>query len=355
MPWNGSGVFARVYSWAADRDAGLDILADRMDTDTDDIAQGLMHCLTVNGETVPTANLPMANFRHTGASAGVADTDYATVGQIKNGGGGLGSGFVPLTGNSTITGNLSVGGTLTAAQVTSTGNINASGTVTAGLLGSLSDCDVDRNCNVTGNISCGATVSGASLYASGAIAGASLNVGAGTITCGNINSSGTVSAGALYSGTTLSVAGACSINGGVNLNGGCAIIGSTTFGGGNIWPTANNAQECGVAGAAWSACVAYNFVNESDVRGKTDIAPLPSGSLDLVRRIMPQTYRFRDVPADRDRLHWGFVAQEVGEVMTAAGFDFGGHVVDPATGIEGLAYHELVAVLWAAVQELAAR
>ncbi len=73
MPWNGSGVFgARVYSWAADRDAGLDILADRMDTDTDDIAQGLMHCLTVNGETVPVANLPMANFRHTGASGRVS-------------------------------------------------------------------------------------------------------------------------------------------------------------------------------------------------------------------------------------------------------------------------------------------
>lgn len=107
MPWNGSGVFARIYSWAADRDAGLDILADRMDTDTDDIAQGLMHCLTVNGETVPTANLPMANFRHTGAAAGVADTDYATLGQIKNGGGGLAGGFLPLSGG-TIAGPLTV-------------------------------------------------------------------------------------------------------------------------------------------------------------------------------------------------------------------------------------------------------
>lgn len=106
MPWNGSGVFARVYSWIADAAAGLDILADRMDQDTDDIAQGLMHCLTVNGETVPTANLPMNNYRHTGVSAGVADTDYCTVGQIKNGGGGLPSGGYLALAGGTLTGNL---------------------------------------------------------------------------------------------------------------------------------------------------------------------------------------------------------------------------------------------------------
>lgn len=107
MPWNGSGVFARIYSWAADRDAGLDILADRMDTDTNDIAQGLMHCLTINGETVPTANLPLNNFRFTGASSGVANTDFVTLGQLKNGGGGLSGGFLPLSGG-TLTGALIV-------------------------------------------------------------------------------------------------------------------------------------------------------------------------------------------------------------------------------------------------------
>ncbi len=140
MPWNGS-VFARVYSWAADRDAGLDILADRMDTDTDDIAQGLMHCLTVNGETVPVANLPMANFRHTGASAGVATTDYATVGQVLNGGGGIPSGgFLPLTGGGAITGPLTVSGLLTASGGGAvTGPLTVSGALTpsGGVVGPL--------------------------------------------------------------------------------------------------------------------------------------------------------------------------------------------------------------------------
>jgi hypothetical protein len=117
MPWNGSGVFSRVYSWVSDAAAGLDILSDRMDTDTDDLAAGLMHCLTVNGETLPVNNLPMANFRHTGASPGIAASDYATVGQVLNGGGGIvAGGFVPLAGNVSMTGPLGVGGELTGGD-----------------------------------------------------------------------------------------------------------------------------------------------------------------------------------------------------------------------------------------------
>ena len=37
MSWNGAGVFNRIYSWVADKNAGIDITASRMDTDTDDI------------------------------------------------------------------------------------------------------------------------------------------------------------------------------------------------------------------------------------------------------------------------------------------------------------------------------
>ncbi len=86
MPWNGSGVFNRIFSWVADKAAGLDIIASRMDTDTNDLASnGFGNCLTRDGQGTPTANLPMNNFRHTGASNGVAATDYATVQQLKNG------------------------------------------------------------------------------------------------------------------------------------------------------------------------------------------------------------------------------------------------------------------------------
>lgn len=86
MPWNGSGTFNRIYSWVADKAAGLDISSSRMDTDTDDIAAGgFGNCLTRDGQGQPTANLPMANFRHTGVQNAVSRTDYAAFGQVQDG------------------------------------------------------------------------------------------------------------------------------------------------------------------------------------------------------------------------------------------------------------------------------
>ena len=41
MPWEPDGTFQRVYSWEADANNGLLIDATRMDTDTDDIVNGL--------------------------------------------------------------------------------------------------------------------------------------------------------------------------------------------------------------------------------------------------------------------------------------------------------------------------
>lgn len=86
MPWNGSGTFSRLYSWVADKAAGLDISSTRMDADTDDIVNsGLDNCITRDGQGQPTANLPMAGFRHTGVQNGVAASDYAALGQTQSG------------------------------------------------------------------------------------------------------------------------------------------------------------------------------------------------------------------------------------------------------------------------------
>lgn len=85
MPWNGAGLFSRVRSWVTDAANGLAIQADLMDQDTNDIALGLNNCLTKDGQNSPSANLPMAGFKHTGVADGTARTHYASVGQLQDG------------------------------------------------------------------------------------------------------------------------------------------------------------------------------------------------------------------------------------------------------------------------------
>ncbi len=85
MSWNGSGVFNRLYSWVADKAAAIDITASRMDADTNDItSNGFGNCLTRDGQGQPTANLPMAGYRHTGVQNAVNRSDYAALGQVQD-------------------------------------------------------------------------------------------------------------------------------------------------------------------------------------------------------------------------------------------------------------------------------
>ena len=66
MPWEPNGTFERVYSWEADANNGLLIDATRMDTDTDDIVNGLAQLrqqvqsgsMQWGGTAVGTANAP---------------------------------------------------------------------------------------------------------------------------------------------------------------------------------------------------------------------------------------------------------------------------------------------------------
>lgn len=70
MAFNGSGVFQRLYNWITDRGNGIKIRADRMDAEMDGFATGLSTCITKDGQTTVTANIPMSTFRHTGLGAG---------------------------------------------------------------------------------------------------------------------------------------------------------------------------------------------------------------------------------------------------------------------------------------------
>lgn len=84
--WDGLGHFQRIYSWVADKAAGINITASRMDDDTDAITtDGFNNCLTRDGQGSATANLPMNGFRHTGVGDGTAKQHYTSVNQIQLG------------------------------------------------------------------------------------------------------------------------------------------------------------------------------------------------------------------------------------------------------------------------------
>src|ERR1700761_1317894 len=117
MPFNGSGIFVRNFSWVSDASNSIPITASRMDSDTNDIALGLTNCVTRDGQSTPTANLPMGGFKFTNVANASASNEYVTLGQT----GGL---YLPLA-----------GGTLTGTVTTA--NIPVSLTVQQGASGAI--------------------------------------------------------------------------------------------------------------------------------------------------------------------------------------------------------------------------
>lgn len=83
MPFNGSGVFTPP---AADFPAvsGTLILATHFNNVQNDVATGLSDCVTRDGQSAATANLPMGGFRHTGVSDGTARNQYSSLGQAQD-------------------------------------------------------------------------------------------------------------------------------------------------------------------------------------------------------------------------------------------------------------------------------
>lgn len=82
MAFNGSGVFSRLYNWVNDAAANVKIRADRMDAEFNGIATGLTTCITKDGQTTITADLPLSGYKFTGGGVATASTHYATYGQI---------------------------------------------------------------------------------------------------------------------------------------------------------------------------------------------------------------------------------------------------------------------------------
>jgi hypothetical protein len=84
MARDGSGTFNRLYNWVDDRDASIPITASRMDAEQDGIATALTNSIAKDGQTNPTANLPMNSFKHTGVANSNARDQYLATGQYQD-------------------------------------------------------------------------------------------------------------------------------------------------------------------------------------------------------------------------------------------------------------------------------
>lgn len=85
MAFNGSGTFNRLYDWTTDEGNGINIEASRMDGEDDGFATGLSTCITKDGQTTITANIPFNSKKITGLANGSARTDSIALGQVQDG------------------------------------------------------------------------------------------------------------------------------------------------------------------------------------------------------------------------------------------------------------------------------
>lgn len=87
MPRNGSGSFARNYDFTADSAAGppdSTISSSKMDTELDDVASALTSSIAKDGQTTPTADLPMGGQKHTSVGAATARSNYVRVAELQD-------------------------------------------------------------------------------------------------------------------------------------------------------------------------------------------------------------------------------------------------------------------------------
>lgn len=81
MARDGSGTYNKTFTAVT----GAVISSTNVNTQIDDIATALTQSLAKNGETVPSANLPMGSFKHTNVANAAATNQYAAAGQVQNG------------------------------------------------------------------------------------------------------------------------------------------------------------------------------------------------------------------------------------------------------------------------------
>lgn len=149
MPWNGSGTYTLPGAYSPEVN-GTVIDATRYNGLTNDVASGITAALAKNGENVPTANLPMGGFKHTGAGDGTAAGQYIAFNQAT----AVGSLTITTFTATTLTATTLTSTTLTGARFIATGStVPANGMYlpAANTLGLASNTTLRWSVNSTGN------------------------------------------------------------------------------------------------------------------------------------------------------------------------------------------------------------
>jgi hypothetical protein len=105
MPRNGSGLYTLPYDWEDDDANDIPIRSDRMQEQNQDQADALTQSLTKDGQTTPTANIPLGGFKLTNVGPATVRTDAVNLGQIQD----STNNYVAVTGTSAYVGSLSPG------------------------------------------------------------------------------------------------------------------------------------------------------------------------------------------------------------------------------------------------------
>jgi hypothetical protein len=275
----------------------------------------------------------------TADAAGNAGSNFG-VWAYDNTGAGIGAALsiTRATLAATFGGALGVTGALSCNAINMNGAaLSGCGNINAATLGSIAGITM-----VNANLSTAGTVTAQILAANGNLTAPNATIGGiGFSGSGNFSSPGTLSVTALQ----MVNAGGIVINSGSSLN----YVGLIFMTGGNI-ESANNGASCGIAGAAFFQCAAYNFAQQSDARGKRDITLAPPGALDKVAEIPVHDFDYLNPNRLAPSRHIGWLAQEVQEVAPA-------NVLvgdDPARTLS-VELGAMLATLWQAVQELTAK
>jgi len=93
------------------------------------------------------------------------------------------------------------------------------------------------------------------------------------------------------------------------------------------------------------------YVNGSDSRIKEDIQPIASG-LDVVEKLNPVTYKYKETWSSDQSIQSGFIAQELLTALDGQIYANGVVQQGGAEGYYSVAYQNLIAVLTKAIQEL---